>query len=479
MAYGVRVYYKKIPSGGGSSGTPNDLTETVPSGTVSATGIVVAPDTGVACQIGLYGGTIQDLFGPSLDKLVVLTFSDYGVYSFTYAEYQSATRKQLISVVGAYSLTGTVTASFADSLCLSNDDCLQGQKCVDGECVPCEKLVDGHGTLTLYGADKVDGTLLADSFQGDWDGSNTHEFYLPNGTPYAGALVIPNGIQGNLKISAFYGITGSASWSKVVFDGAVNQQKVEFNYPPAGDLPFGCLYSAKVLVEVTNYVGLGDCADDLVEPEEPVAPEPPIIEEPETPVEPEPETPIEKEEHEGEPTEPVKPDKPDEPANCDCENYIAKSVQVGSDQIFDMLGSLKDSIDRLSNNLTKDVDRVSLSINQAANVNNVALSAINSNLYNLLMFMSEKLYTELVQFRQDFNEKLSCGDRGLACIVEKATLKTVNHPVAGEIEVGLVDSVIDFAGKNIQESVEEIEPVHIENEFRVQSRRTENFIDES
>jgi len=76
-------------------------------------------------------------------------------------------------------------------------------------------------------------------------------------------------------------------------------------------------------------------------------------------------------------------------------------------------------------------------------------------------------------------DNLACGDRGLACIVEKASLKTVNHPVAGEIEVGLVDSVIDFAGKNIQESVEEIEPVHIENEFRVQSRRTENFIDES
>jgi len=100
-------------------------------------------------------------------------------------------------------------------------------------------------------------------------------------------------------------------------------------------------------------------------------------------------------------------------------------------------------------------------------------------LYNLSMFLTEKMYTELVQFRQDFRENLACGDRGLACIVEKATLKTVVHPVAGEIEVGLVDSVIDFAGKNIQESVEEIEPVHIENEFRVQSRRTENFIDES
>lgn len=355
---------------------------------------------------------------------------------------------------------GELNAEFTlrDSTCPSFDcnedsDCAAGEKCLDGECVPCEKIVDGVGTLTLYGVDMQDGTLLADSFQGDWEGSNTCEFYLPNGTPYAGVLVIPNGIQGNLKISAYYGIAGFSSWSKVVFDGPVNQQKVEFNYPPAGDLPFGCLYSSKVLVEVTNYVGLGDCADDLVEPEEPVAPEPPIIEEPETPVEPEPEDPIDKEEHEGEPEEPVKPDKPVEPENCDCENYIANSVQVGSDQIFDMLGSLKDSIDRLSNNLTKDVDRVALSINQAANVNNVALAAINSNLYNLLMFLSEKLYTEFVQFRVDFE---SFGKHDEKWISEY--LKNIS------------DDFKLFKDK-FQEFADSYEPVQIENEYRVQSHR--------
>lgn len=380
---------------------------------------------------------------------------------------------------GNYTFVITGISQAAIPFCDSSHPCPRGSRCVDGQCVPCEHTIDGHGTLTLYAVNRLDGTLLADSFQGDWDGSNTHEFYLPNGTPYAGALVIPNGVQGNLKISAHYGLMGASTWTKVCFDGPVNQQVVEFNYPPGGDLPFGCLYSSMVLVEITNYVNLGGCADELVEPEEPIAPEPPSIGEPETPIEPEPETPIEKEEHEGEPTEPVKPDKPDQPENCDCENYIANSVQVGSDQIFDMLGSLKDSIDRLSNNLTKDVDRVSLSINQAANVNRLALTAINTNLYNLLMFLSDKMYQEIVGIRHDLRENLACGDRGLACIVEKATLKTVNHPVAGEIEVGLVDSVIDFAGKNIQESVEEIEPVHIENEFRVQSRRTENFIDES
>ena len=80
-------------------------------------------------------------------------------------------------------------------------------------------------------------------------------------------------------------------------------------------------------------------------------------------------------------------------------------------------------------------------------------------------------------------DNLSCGDRGLACIVEKASLKTVlvpteQDPVGTEVELGLIDSVVDYRGKGVQESIEEIEPVHIENEFRVQSRRTENFVED-
>lgn len=80
-------------------------------------------------------------------------------------------------------------------------------------------------------------------------------------------------------------------------------------------------------------------------------------------------------------------------------------------------------------------------------------------------------------------DNLACGDRGLACIIEKASLKTVvvqteDDPVGIEIELGLIDSVVDYRGKGVQESIEEIEPVNIENEFRVQSRRTENIIED-
>ena len=79
---------------------------------------------------------------------------------------------------------------------------------------------------------------------------------------------------------------------------------------------------------------------------------------------------------------------------------------------------------------------------------------------------------------QGILDSLTCAERGIACILEKALLKTVDHPEAGEIEMGIVDSVIDFEGKPVQQSIEEIEGVTIENEFRVQSRRTEEIPEE-
>lgn len=115
--------------------------------------------------------------------------------------------------------------------CSSNSDCEQGFKCENGECVPCDKIVNGQGILTLYGVG-LDGSAVADAHSREWVGSNSHEFFI-NGDPYAGVLVIPNGIQANLKISAYYGFAGAASWSKVCFDSPVNQQVIEFNYPPA------------------------------------------------------------------------------------------------------------------------------------------------------------------------------------------------------------------------------------------------------
>ena len=79
-----------------------------------------------------------------------------------------------------------------------------------------------------------------------------------------------------------------------------------------------------------------------------------------------------------------------------------------------------------------------------------------------------------------FDKSTPSGDveRGLVEVVDQGLIKIVDHPEAGELEMSLVDSVVDFEGKTVQQSIEEIEGVTIENEFRVQSRRTEEIPEE-
>ena len=47
--------------------------------------------------------------------------------------------------------------------CSDDSDCSKGEKCVGGECVSCEKLVDGKGIVTLWGVSiSADGTIMSD-----------------------------------------------------------------------------------------------------------------------------------------------------------------------------------------------------------------------------------------------------------------------------------------------------------------------------
>ena len=51
--------------------------------------------------------------------------------------------------------------------CDELNPCPDGEKCVDGECVPCEKLVDGKGIVTLWGVHRSDGTIMSDGLPVD------------------------------------------------------------------------------------------------------------------------------------------------------------------------------------------------------------------------------------------------------------------------------------------------------------------------
>ena len=76
----------------------------------------------------------------------------------------------------------TVGASFSSSVskssirvknvasvpdCSDDSDCEKGEKCVDGECVPCDKIVDGKGVVTLWAVKPIDGSILTDGLSVD------------------------------------------------------------------------------------------------------------------------------------------------------------------------------------------------------------------------------------------------------------------------------------------------------------------------
>ena len=83
-------------------------------------------------------------------------------------------------------------------------------------------------------------------------------------------------------------------------------------------------------------------------------------------------------------------------------------------------------------------------------------------------------YAMLETKLQAIVDALTCAERGIACILEKGLLKTVIKNQT-EQEFGLIDSVLKSTGDTIQESIDAIEGVTIENEYRVESRRTENI----
>ena len=158
--------------------------------------------------------------------------------------------------------------------CDDDADCEKGEKCVDCECIPCEKLVDGAGTVTLYYKDALHGQT-ADAFTINVaTGTIEVQSEVFSGVGlYAGVLVVPNGFNGNILIQGFHGPLGSSFWQKEVYSGSApsGTQKIEFLFDTT-ELPIGSLWSGKVQLTITNFTDLGECADDLSEPTEPEPP---------------------------------------------------------------------------------------------------------------------------------------------------------------------------------------------------------------
>jgi len=153
------------------------------------------------------------------------------------------------------------------SSCSDDSDCSKGEKCVDGECVPCEKLVDGKGIVTLWGVQKSDGTIMSDGLPVDIS-SGVATVQLSNFDPSyltAGRIQIFNGMSGTLTVKAGIGVLGSDFGANVtLFSGAVSGHYQDFLFDD-GNLPFGYSFNGKITFEILNYDTLGDCADDSVD----------------------------------------------------------------------------------------------------------------------------------------------------------------------------------------------------------------------
>ena len=79
----------------------------------------------------------------------------YSVYKNDQLIFQIAPGGLPASYVACWQAGDKMTISYTpgviESPCDDDSDCEKGEKCVDGECVPCDKIVDGKGLYIVTG----------------------------------------------------------------------------------------------------------------------------------------------------------------------------------------------------------------------------------------------------------------------------------------------------------------------------------------
>jgi len=139
--------------------------------------------------------------------------------------------------------------------CSDDSDCEKGEKCVDGECVPCEKLVDGKGIVTLWGVPKVsDGTIMSDGLSVDISSGVGSVLLEQFDTCFlrSGRIQILNGMKGHLTIKAGIGFLGSNFGTTIdLFSGSVDGFYQDFIFD-SGKLPFLYFFTGHVFFEILN-----------------------------------------------------------------------------------------------------------------------------------------------------------------------------------------------------------------------------------
>ena len=372
--------------------------------------------------------------------------------------------------------TGYYSSLYVGKECSCDFDCPDGEKCVDGECVPCDEQQATHfqvrfeyeELVTTSDAKQVMATLssiypIADSEGQIIQGQETSGlWYYPRirfcnsegePRPYTGALAFygycnPDGS------SALYSNNSSLTEKSWVIGQKAITDHVAANPWSVPRLLIEFIEQSRIVYEVS-------CSG--VDPEEfpPIDPVEPT--EPEEPLPPDPGDPPE--EIDG----PLPPDPvdgtgggepPPEPQEglCDCEKYLAKMILAGTQQIRNAIVEHGNQLDaRLADGHSVLYDRIT----SLERVLYQQHSETNRLLYELSMYLFQPFHAEVVTIRKTLQKSLESGDDGLIDIVKSGLV---------EGEEGLIDYVKEF--------VDNYEPVTIENEYRTQSHRVIDNLDE-
>lgn len=342
--------------------------------------------------------------------------------------------------------------------CNESTPCPEGEKCVDGECVPCgeqqathfqirfeysELATDAGGSQTMYHLSSV--IPIAGSEELVIQGTEVNQSkYYPrirfcdsegNIKPYTGTF-------------SFYGFTTpDKAWTLYPSNGNLTESStfigVESQTDAVSNNPW---FMPRVLInhiDESSTIYETECSS--VTPEEPPVIEPVFPEEPVEPDEPtEPEEPTE-------PTEPTKPTEPDEPeTGCECEKYIGKQIARAADILYEGIILLK-------RELSVGFREIVVEMYEARKLNYKLSMFLQNQQYQVLISQHQRLYEIL----QSIQKGLIKGDDGLIDIVKSGLV---------EGEKGLVDYVKEF--------VDNYEPITIENEYRTQSHRVIDNLDD-
>lgn len=175
-----------------------------------------------------------------------------------------------------------------------------------------------------------------------------------------------------------------------------------------------------------------DCAEDpLPLPEDPQPIPPTELPLPEFPPEIEPEDPVEPET----PTTPLPPSPPAPEAGCECQEYIAESIQ-------DLTRVLSLELGKLRTDLVKSINAL-----------NVQLVSIDETNNKVLKWSIDTLYPELQK------------------------LVRAMYTIPGIKPEMSISQVLDQINDNVNEFVVQYEPVNIENEYRTVSHRIIDDLD--